>query len=123
MDEPLKFPLGARSIPPADIYLTSEEMTILVTLPSMTKEHLQLTIQKNQIEIAGLAEEPHASARYLTKERLHGPFQRSFEIPSDYDLNKAKASYQNGTLKITIPRIADSGRPVLRAKNLIAVPA
>ena len=48
IDEPLKFPLGARSIPPADIYLTSEEMTILVTLPSMTKEHLQLTIQKNQ---------------------------------------------------------------------------
>jgi HSP20 family protein len=122
MDAPLTFPLGGRSIPPADIYLTTDEMTILVTLPSMTKEHLQLTIQKNQIEIAGLAEEPHPNARYLTKERLHGPFQRSIEIPADYDINKAKASYQNGTLKIIIPRTPDSEKPVLHERKLVAIP-
>lgn len=123
MDEPLQHPLGGRSIPRADVYVTPHEMTILVTLPGMTKEHLNLTIKNRQIEVAGLAEEPRAGARYLVKERLHGPFQRTFDVSSEFDINKAVASFQNGTLKIIIPRSTASNLPVLHAQNWIECPA
>ena len=119
MDEPLKYPLGGRSIPPADVYVTAEEMTILVTLPGMTKEHLELKIKNGLVDLAGLAEEPRAGAKYLVSERLHGSFQRAFEVSSEFDINKARASYQNGTLKIIIPRTAEAESPVRTARNLV----
>ena len=45
----------------------------------------------------------------------YGPFESAIEVPAGYDLSRAKASYQNGFLRIDVP--ASSSRAPFRSSD------
>ena len=56
-----------------------------------------------------------AKCKFLVMEINYGPFECVIEIPPGYDLSEARAAYQNGFLRVEVPKDA-------RPSNKICVP-
>lgn len=97
-------------IPNTDVYDADGNLVIKVELSGMRREDLELTIEGNRLMISG--QRPDGTrgpkCKFLVMEINYGPFECVFEIPAGYDLSQAKAAYQNGFLRIDVPKAASS---------------
>ena len=95
----------AHWVPNTDVYVTDEGMVVKVELAGMRGEDLQIATEGNQIRISG--ERPDGcratKCSFLVMEINYGAFESVLELPDGYDLSLAKASYQNGFLRIDVP--------------------
>ena len=92
-------------VPNTDVYLTDGGLVIKVELAGMRKEDLELTIEENQLKISGHRPDGCRApkCRFLVMEISYGAFESIIEIPVGFDLSRARASYQNGFLRIDVP--------------------
>ena len=56
--------------------------------------------------------------RVLRQERVYGKVERSLRLASDADLDKINAKYENGVLKIAIPRIQRKAEEKQKTKKI-----
>jgi HSP20 family protein len=94
-------------IPPIDIRQTDETVEVWVDLPGMSKDAVDIRIEGNVLTISGermgvIAENENASYR---RERPFGNFERSLSLPVELDHTKADATFRDGVLHVTIPRV------------------
>ena len=47
---------------------------------------------------------------FVRAERSYGSFRRSVELPAEVDSAKAKATYKNGVLELTLPKKEEAKR-------------
>jgi HSP20 family protein len=89
-------------------------VVIKVELAGMRREDLELTVEGNQLRISGHRHDccRTGSCRFVLMEINYGPFESLIELPPGYDLGGAKASYQNGFLRIDVPLLSTESRPV-----------
>jgi HSP20 family protein len=92
-------------MPNTDVYVTEHGLVIKVELAGMKKEDLQLVIEGNKVKINGQRPDGCRSpkCKFLLMEINYGAFENIVELPEGYDLANAKASYQNGFLRIDVP--------------------
>jgi HSP20 family protein len=99
--------------PHVDCYRTESpnELTVLVELPSVDPDALQLFVDTRTLIISGSRERPRCPGLvYEQMEIEYGPFRRQVELGHDIDPVQAHASYERGLLKVVLP-IAER-RPV-----------
>lgn len=91
--------------PNTDLYTTEDGLVIKVELAGMSSENLEITVEGNRLCIRGHRPDSCRAARcnFLIMEITYGPFERVLELPECYDLNRAKAVYVNGFLRIDVP--------------------
>ena len=46
--------------------------------------------------------------KYLSREISYGNYERVISLPSTVDINKAKASFEKGMLRVTLPKKTES---------------
>ena len=94
-------------IPNTDVYAVEDRLVVKVELAGIRREDLELTAEINRLIISGFRKdccrESNAKCRFLVMEINYGAFESVIELPEGYDLNCAKAAYQNGFLRIDIP--------------------
>lgn len=92
-------------MPNTDVYVTDNGLVVKVELAGMRSEHLEITVEGNRLRISGNRPDGCRAAKcsFLVMEINYGPFESVLEVPSGYDLGRAKASYLNGFLRIDIP--------------------
>jgi HSP20 family protein len=75
------------------------------------KENIDITLRGGTLTISGerKAEEKKGEQGFRA-ERLYGSFQRTVKLPALVDPNKVKASYQEGILKVLLPK-AEEAKP------------
>lgn len=102
-------------VPNTDVYLAEGGLVIKVELAGMKKEDLELTIEGNRLKISGHRPDGCRAAKcqFLVMEINYGAFESMIELPAGYDLNGAKASYQNGFLRIDVPESKSSPAKVV----------
>jgi len=92
-------------VPNTDVYVTEGAIIIKVELAGMQRENLELTIDGPRLRISG--QRPDGcrppQCKFLVMEINYGAFESVIELPEGYDLTRAKASYQNGFLRIDVP--------------------
>ena len=100
-------------VPNTDIYVTDESLVIKVELSGMRREDLELSIEDNLLRISGQRPDNcrNAKCKFLVVEIQYGSFECVLEIPSGYDLNNAQAIYQNGFLRIDVPKSSQDSSP------------
>jgi HSP20 family protein len=78
---------------------------VKVELAGMRSEHLEITVEGNQLRITGNRPDGCRAAKcsFLVMEINYGPFESLLELPAKYDLSQAKAAYLNGFLRIDVP--------------------
>jgi len=75
-------------------------------VPGIKPEEVEITITGNTLTIKGetKAEEREEQGNYLRQEVRYGVFQRSMELPVEVQADKAEAIFENGMLKLTMPK-------------------
>jgi HSP20 family protein len=108
---------GAHWVPNTDVYATDEGLVIKLELAGMRSDNLQITVEGNKLHISGQRPDGCRASKvsFLAMEINYGPFENVLELPSGYDLSRAKASYLNGFLRIDVPLAAPQG-PLKRTK-------
>ncbi|MFQ5538074.1 MAG: Hsp20/alpha crystallin family protein [Gemmatimonadota bacterium] len=91
---------------PAEMVETDDEILISVEAPGFDLDHLNVTVEGNQLFISGerLQEEEVERPRYWVCERQFGRFQRIFTLPESADMDHVEASYDSGVLEIHVPK-------------------
>jgi len=99
-------------VPNTDVYVTEGGLVIKVELAGMRKEDLELTVESNRLKISGHRPDGCRAPKctFLVMEINYGAFESVIELPSGYDLSQAKATYQNGFLRIDVPEQAPSSQ-------------
>lgn len=98
--------------PALDVTQDKDQLQVVVELPGLKKEDIELSLQEGVLTISGErkdATERKEGETYRT-ERFYGRFQRSVELPSEVDANRVNATYQNGLLTITLAK-AEAAKP------------
>ena len=94
-------------VPPVDIFEEDHAIRITAEIPGVRPEDMKLTVESNVLTIQGskqqVAEE--RADRVHRYERTYGAFERSFTLPTTVDANSIKASYENGVLTVTLPKV------------------
>ena len=93
-------------VPNTDVYVTEHHLVVKVELAGMRREDLELTIDGQRLMISGQRPDGGRGAKctFLVMEINYGPFECVLEVPPGYDLSKAKAAYQNGFLRVEVPK-------------------
>lgn len=99
-------------MPPIDIVEHDSEYVITVELPALDESDIELALSGNRLTLQGgkPKEAEEAKHDYYLSERRHGPFQRTFRVPGDVDIDKIHASLKSGLLTIILPKTAESRR-------------
>jgi HSP20 family protein len=94
--------------PNTDVYVTDTGLVIKVELAGMKREDLELSMENSSLKISGLREDGcrTSKCKFLVMEIIYGSFETVIDLPPGYDLSQAKASYQNGFLRVDVPVLA-----------------
>jgi HSP20 family protein len=95
---------------PLDVYTTPEEIVIVASLPGLTPEEVDVTIDGDRLTIRGELRLPLENVDYLFQERAYGPFSRTLTLNVPVDTAEAEAVFENGVLRLTVPK-AEETRP------------
>jgi HSP20 family molecular chaperone IbpA len=91
--------------PAVDIIESKEGVTLLIDLPGVSKEHLDIDVDKNVLTIKGainLHTDETLNATYMD---VHaGVFTRQFTLGSELDAAAIDANLKDGVLKLFVPR-------------------
>ena len=92
-----------------DIKETDNGYELVVDLPGFTKDEVQATLENGYLTISaekGLDkdEKEKETGHYIRKERYAGACSRSFYVGEDVKQEDVKAKYENGILKLSIPK-------------------
>jgi HSP20 family protein len=92
---------------PVDVIETARGWTIRAELAGVTKEQIDIQIDKNSVSIAAKRErhtELKDGERLLRTEIAAGSVMRSFAMPSELDESAASAKFDAGILTLELPR-------------------
>jgi len=101
------FPVNRENWKPAvDVKESDEHFLINADIPGLTKKDIKVNIKNNKLGITGEAkiESNDENSRYHYRERRHGSFHRTFNLPDSVNEEKISASFKNGILKIKLPK-------------------
>ena len=96
----------SRWAPNTDVYTTEGILVVKVELAGMRREDLELAVEGTRLIISGHRPDGCRSSKstFLVMEINYGSFESVIELPPGYDLSQAKASYQNGFLRVDVPQ-------------------
>ncbi len=95
--------------PPVNVSDDGESYYVRAEIPGLEKKSLEVTATHDRLMISGeRPKEEKEGVSYHRKERDHGTFNRSFQLPQAVDPSKVKATYENGVLEIIVPRAAEA---------------
>lgn len=91
--------------PAVDIYENQDELLLIVDLPGVAPDQVQIDLDKDTLTILGKRPQsaPEGS-RVLAGHAFGWDFKRQFTVPSEIDQDRIKADYKDGVLEVRLPR-------------------
>lgn len=108
-------PVQAR-MPNVDVIDRDDEVIVRAEVPGVEKRDLDVSVADNVVTIRGEArrEEKEDAGDYYCCEISQGAFVRTVALPESVDAEGAKATFQDGVLELTLPKIAKAKRRTLK---------
>lgn len=97
--------------PDADAVNAERAYEINIELPGVTADDIDVALNDHVLTIKGEKKHTHEekTKTYYFSERSYGAFQRSFRLPGDVDTSKIAADFDDGVLRLTLPKAASAG--------------
>lgn len=106
--------------PDIDIFETDKEIKIEAELAGMNAKDIDIQISKEGfLTISGEKTNTHEESNengYYFSERSFGFLNRSIPLPDNCNLEKTEAEFENGLLKITIPKNEEANKSTQKVK-------
>ena len=100
--------------PPMNVFQQGDDILVIIELPGMDKNNLQIQAKENTIRISGKkAVDYPEGVSVHRRERISGEFDRTLSIPVQLDPDRIKAEYHDGILALFLPRAeSDKSRTI-----------
>ncbi len=102
---------------PLDVYVTPEEIVIVASLPGLTADEVEISIDGDRLTIQGELRPPLENVDYLFQERAYGPFSRTLALNVPINADEAEAVFENGVLTLTLPKAEESKPRTIEVKR------
>jgi HSP20 family protein len=101
---------GQALSPLVDVHETDDEVVVTASLPGIKPEDVDITLTGRTLVISGelKADEQVEREQYVYRERRMGTFNRQIRLPVRVVGEKAEASFENGLLRLAIPKAEES---------------
>lgn len=105
-------------MPRVDVIDRDNEVLVRAEVPGIDKGNLEVSVTDNTVTIKGSSshENKEEKGDYFRREISRGSFARTVALPSDVDGSKAKASFKDGVLEITAPKVEKSKRRSIKVE-------
>ena len=98
----------SHSVPSVNSVENNDSFEIDLAVPGMKKEDFTIELNDKVLVISSETSNTMENDKMRLNEFNFSSFQRSFRVPDSVDLDKIKASYKNGILKIKLPKRKES---------------
>jgi HSP20 family protein len=109
LEQPFRLPL--------DAYTTPEEIVIIASLPGLTSDEVDISLEGDTLTIQGELRPPLENVEYLFQERGFGLFSRTLTLNVPVEADKAEAVFENGVLTLTLPKAEETKPKVIKVKG------
>lgn len=108
--------------PAVNVQEMPEGFALEVAAPGLSREDFQLSLDKNVLTIAyeqhtHKEEEATQSPKYLRREFAQRSFKRAFTLPTSVDATGIDASYNDGILRIELPKKPEEAPKVISIRS------
>jgi HSP20 family protein len=103
------------SIPAVNVTENQNEYKLSLAAPGLKKSDFEIDVEGNMLTVRSEKEEnkEEKDEQFTREEFMYSSFSRSFSLPEDVKQDKIDAIYEDGILKISLPKKEDS-----KAKNI-----
>ena len=98
----------SHSVPSVNSLENNDSFEIDLAVPGMKKEDFTIELNDKVLVISSETSNNMENDKMRLNEFNFSSFQRSFRVPDSVDLDKIKANYKNGILKIKLPKRKES---------------
>lgn len=97
--------LGARTFD-VDVAEYDDEITVVADLPGFESDDIDVAVSGRTLTISGDRESSiETDGEYVRHERRSESVRRSISLPADVAEEEASASYNNGVLTVSLPKL------------------
>jgi len=101
--------------PLADILETREGIVLMLEMPGVAPDDVEVTLERRLLTIRGRGRQPEPGAlRMVHREYEPGDYARAFTLSEDFDAGGIQASMKDGVLTLTLPRVAEARPRTIR---------
>ena len=101
----------AKNMMKTDVKETDDSYEVDIDLPGFKKDEINATLEDGYLTISAAKgldkDEKDKKGKYIRKERYAGAMSRSFYVGDGVTQDEVKAKYENGILKLSIPKKAE----------------
>lgn len=91
-------------VPAADVYETERDYTVVLDLPGIRREGLDVGVDEGRLTVRGERAGAPEGVGVRRNERPAGRFARSFGLPEAVDRQAITADYKDGVLRLRLPK-------------------
>ncbi|MDO4326238.1 MAG: Hsp20/alpha crystallin family protein [bacterium] len=106
-----------------DVKETEQGYEVTMNLPGVKKEDVKAELKEGYLTISATSksdnDEQDQNGKYIRRERFMGSCSRSFYVGNEITQEDIKAKFEDGTLKLTIPK--KDTKPAVEDKKYIAI--
>jgi len=106
------------NMPAVNISEQKDNYLVSLAVPGVKKEDLKIDVDGNMLTISSEKEvsNEEKDKKFTRREYSYSSFSRSFTLPEEINKEKIDARYEDGVLKISLPRKEEAKKPA--AKNI-----
>jgi len=108
------------TVPAVNVVEKNTDYNITVAAPGLKKSDFKINVDGNVLNISAEMEETKEEKddeRYTKREYNYSSFSRSFTLPNEVLKDQIAASYEDGVLKLTVPKKEEAKKPSV-SKNI-----
>ena len=103
-----RFSPSENTLPSVNVLEQKDAFEIHVAAPGIKKENFKIDLERNVLTVSSETREEHSekdeSGSFTRREFNYSSFSRSFTLPENVAAEKIEAAYEDGILKITVPK-------------------
>lgn len=105
-------PSRAEVYPYVNIADIENALHVVAEIPGVPKNEINIRLDGDVLTISGERKAPEVAkgTTSVRAEITYGEFERSFKLPYEVDGSKVTAEYQDGVLRITLPK-SEAAKP------------
>ncbi len=105
-------------IPRTDIYEYDNTIVLVLDMPGIHKNAIEITLEKDILEVKGFSQIEEFEGLSLVRiEYEPGDYERKFRVSDSIDREKIKAAYINGVLRIELPKAENAKMRKIAVKS------
>ena len=95
-------------IPPYNIIETDKEFLIEFSVPGFSKKDFSIEVEENNLKVSKLSlENDKLENKFYKRQFNYSQFEKNFTIPEEVNIDKINSIYENGILKIFLPKVKE----------------